>query len=68
MPKLLKLMIFWIIIFPFTITGAAVLAELLFGEKFVFIHYVPIFLGWAITGMLVGLVIYIIQKRNLIRH
>lgn len=68
MPKLLKLMIFWVIIFPVTITGAAVLAELLFGEKFKFVHYVPIFLGWAITGMLVGLVIYKIQKRNLIRH
>ncbi|MGM0878317.1 MAG: hypothetical protein ACQEWV_27340 [Bacillota bacterium] len=64
MPNLVKMFLLLTIIFPFIITMAAIVADFLFGGKIMLIKYVFIFLGWAITGMISVVMIYIFQKRR----
>ncbi|MFC0561468.1 hypothetical protein [Halalkalibacter alkalisediminis] len=63
MPKLIKTMLFWIIVFPVIVTTLLILTDYFSGEPIEMVSYLPNLLGFATGGIFIGFIMY--QVKNL---
>lgn len=64
MPKWIKTMLFWILIFPVLVTTLLVITDYYSGKPIEMASYLPNLLGSATGGIFIGFIMYQVKKLN----
>ncbi|MFC4023026.1 hypothetical protein ACFOUV_04250 [Oceanobacillus longus] len=65
MPKVLKIMLFWSLVFPTIITFLRVIIDFILGKEIELFPYTAFFLGVGAAGLIfAGPLMYLISKSN----